>query len=48
MRLAERLAATLPVATLVAVEDSYTFIPEDQPAALARLIIDFARAEASA
>jgi pimeloyl-ACP methyl ester carboxylesterase len=48
MRLAHRLAAALPGATLVPVEDSYTFIPEDQPAELAHLIVDFSRAEAPA
>jgi pimeloyl-ACP methyl ester carboxylesterase len=38
----ERLAAILPNATLVTVEDSYTFIPEDQPSELVRLILKFA------
>jgi pimeloyl-ACP methyl ester carboxylesterase len=42
--LAHRLAGLLPAATVVAVEDSYTLIPEDQPAELTRLIVDFARA----
>lgn len=42
--LAHRLADLLPDATIAAVEDSYTFIPEDQPAELARLIIEFSRA----
>jgi pimeloyl-ACP methyl ester carboxylesterase len=38
----ERLAATLPDARLVTVADSYTFVPEDQPRELARLIVEFA------
>ena len=37
----ERLAATLPDARLVTVDDSYAFVSEDQPAELARLIVDF-------
>jgi pimeloyl-ACP methyl ester carboxylesterase len=40
--LAHRLAALLPDAKLVEVPDSYTFISEDQPAALARHVIGFA------
>ena len=40
----ERLAATLPDAQLVTLADSYSFVPEDQPAELARLIVDFATA----
>jgi pimeloyl-ACP methyl ester carboxylesterase len=48
MALARRLAATLPNATLALVGDSYTFIPEDQPAQLARLILEFSRAEVAA
>jgi pimeloyl-ACP methyl ester carboxylesterase len=47
-RLARRLAAALPMATLTLIGDSYTFIPEDQPAELARLIIDFAHGQAAA
>lgn len=46
--LAERLAATLPNASLTAVADSYTFIPEDQPAKLAELITWFIAAELAA
>ena len=42
-RLFERLATTLPDATLVTVPDSYSFIPEDQPEELTRLILDFTR-----
>jgi pimeloyl-ACP methyl ester carboxylesterase len=38
----ERLAATLPDARLVTVADSFSFVPEDQPAALAQLIVEFA------
>lgn len=42
--LATRLAEVLPQATIVEIADSYTFVPEDQPAELARLLIDFAGA----
>ncbi|MDX6259523.1 MAG: hypothetical protein QOH84_1211 [Kribbellaceae bacterium] len=37
----DRLSTTLPNANLVTVEDSYSFIPEDQPTELARLIVNF-------
>jgi pimeloyl-ACP methyl ester carboxylesterase len=40
---AERLAETFPDARLERVEDSYTFVSEDQPEQLARLISEFAR-----
>ncbi|GAA3579343.1 alpha/beta fold hydrolase [Amycolatopsis ultiminotia] len=40
--LAHRLADALPHAELVEVADSYTFVPEDQPAALAGHITRFA------
>jgi pimeloyl-ACP methyl ester carboxylesterase len=43
----QRLAALLPHATVVPIPDSYTFVPEDQPARLARLVIDFARTPAT-
>jgi pimeloyl-ACP methyl ester carboxylesterase len=39
--LAHRLAAVLPRATLELVADSYTFVPEDQPAELTRLLLTF-------
>lgn len=39
--LARRVAELLPDAELRLVPDSYTFIPEDQPAALSELIIEF-------
>ncbi len=39
---AHRLAEILPNARVEAIPDSYTFVPEDQPTHLARLIIDFA------
>jgi len=39
----ERLAKLLPRGRLVEIPDSYTLIPEDQPAALARAIRQFAR-----
>jgi pimeloyl-ACP methyl ester carboxylesterase len=48
MASARRLASTLPNATLTQVDDSYTFIPEDQPAQLTRLIVEFSRAEVAA
>jgi pimeloyl-ACP methyl ester carboxylesterase len=38
----ERLAAALHDARLVTVADSFSFVPEDQPAELAQLIVDFA------
>jgi len=38
---AEQLARILPAAQLVWIEDSYTFIPEDQPARLADAIASF-------
>jgi pimeloyl-ACP methyl ester carboxylesterase len=40
---AERLAAAIPGATLERIEDSYTFVPEDQPERLAELISALAR-----
>ncbi|WP_328648187.1 alpha/beta fold hydrolase [Amycolatopsis sp. NBC_00348] len=40
--LAHRLAALLPDATLVEIADSYTFVSEDQPAVLARHVVEFA------
>ena len=42
-RLAEALAERLPKSRVERVEDSYTFIPEDQPDRLAELVRDFAR-----
>jgi pimeloyl-ACP methyl ester carboxylesterase len=39
--LGRRLAEVLPDARLVEVADSYTFVPEDQPAVLAGLITEF-------
>jgi pimeloyl-ACP methyl ester carboxylesterase len=42
-RLADRLAELLPDARRVTVADSYTFVPEDQPAELARLLVEFLR-----
>jgi pimeloyl-ACP methyl ester carboxylesterase len=43
IELAHRLAELLPDATIVPIKDSYTFVPEDQPAELSRLIVEFAR-----
>jgi pimeloyl-ACP methyl ester carboxylesterase len=40
---AEKLAGTIPGATLERIEDSYTFVSEDQPERLAELIARFAR-----
>jgi pimeloyl-ACP methyl ester carboxylesterase len=45
---AERLAETIRGATLERIEDSYTFVSEDQPARLASLIETFARDAAPA
>ncbi|GAB3164555.1 alpha/beta fold hydrolase [Amycolatopsis stemonae] len=42
IELAHRLAALLPDAKLVEIPDSYTFVSEDQPAALAGHIVEFA------
>jgi pimeloyl-ACP methyl ester carboxylesterase len=41
MTLANRLADALPNATVTPIYDSYTFVPEDQPAELAKLITAF-------
>ncbi|MGW3997690.1 alpha/beta fold hydrolase [Amycolatopsis sp. NPDC004772] len=46
IRLAHRLAQLLPDAKLVEVPDSYTFLSEDQPAVLARHVVEFAGAMA--
>jgi pimeloyl-ACP methyl ester carboxylesterase len=40
---AERLAQTIPGARLEAIDDSYTFVSEDQPERLAELIREFVR-----
>jgi pimeloyl-ACP methyl ester carboxylesterase len=40
---AERLSETLPNAQLELIEDSYTFVPEDQPEGLAQLMAKFIR-----
>lgn len=45
--LAHRLAARLPQATVVGVDDSYTFMPQDQPETLTRLIVEFVGASAA-
>jgi pimeloyl-ACP methyl ester carboxylesterase len=45
---AEELARTLPAARLEWVEDSYTFVSEDQPERLAELIAGFVREPATA
>ena len=41
LRFAERLASDIPNARLVRIEDSLTFVPEDQPERLAEAITDF-------
>jgi pimeloyl-ACP methyl ester carboxylesterase len=46
--LAERLAERLPDATIARIDDSLTFVPLDQPAVLADLIVDFVGRDASA
>jgi pimeloyl-ACP methyl ester carboxylesterase len=48
LRYGEKLAALLPNATLVPVADSYTFVSEDQPDELARLVLEFTGAHAAA
>ncbi len=45
---AERLAAAIPEARLERIEDSYAFVPEDQPERLAELISAFMRTPATA
>ena len=45
---AERMAAAFPQARLELIEDSFTFVPEDQPRRTAELIAAFARESASA
>ena len=39
----ERLARDFPKGRLERIEDSWTFVPEDQPERLAQLIAEFAR-----
>jgi len=45
--LAERLVRELPNAALDLVDDSYTFLPEDQPELLAQRILEFTRLHAA-
>lgn len=45
---AHRLAEVLPDATVIGIEDAYTFVPEDQPEELSRLIVEFVRKHAAA
>lgn len=45
---AERLARDIPNARLELIEDSYSFVPEDQPGPLAELIREFARVQSGA
>ncbi|QIS17477.1 alpha/beta fold hydrolase [Nocardia terpenica] len=44
---AERLARDLPNATLRLIDDSYTFVSEDQPELLTELIVEFTRLHAT-
>jgi pimeloyl-ACP methyl ester carboxylesterase len=44
---AQRLAHDLPHATLRTIEDSLTFIAEDQPELLSQLIVEFTRLHAT-
>ncbi|MCP2297348.1 Pimeloyl-ACP methyl ester carboxylesterase [Nocardia amikacinitolerans] len=44
---AERLAREFPYATLELVDDSYTFLPEDQPELLTQRILEFTRLHAT-
>jgi pimeloyl-ACP methyl ester carboxylesterase len=46
LRLGTRLAADLPNATLTVIDDSYTFVPEDQPQLLTERILEFTRLHA--
>lgn len=48
LRYAQRLAGDLPAARLERIEDSYTFVPVDQPERTAELIADFAAASVPA
>ncbi len=43
--LAHRLQERLPNSTLRTIDDSYTFVPEDQPAKLVELILEFVAAD---
>jgi pimeloyl-ACP methyl ester carboxylesterase len=45
---AHRLADILPDARVVEIEDSYSFVPEDQPERLAEELAEFARVKAAA
>ena len=45
---ARRLASAFPSARLELIEDSYTFVPEDQPARLARVMEEFLAATTQA
>ncbi|MFC9435045.1 alpha/beta fold hydrolase [Nocardia sp. NPDC057030] len=47
MSYAERLISDLPNATLKVIDDSYTFIPEDQPELLTESILEFTRLHAT-
>ncbi|MEV6767523.1 alpha/beta hydrolase [Nocardia sp. NPDC051030] len=44
---AERLAKDFPKATLTLIDDSYTFLPEDQPELLTSAILEFTRLHAT-
>lgn len=47
LSLARRLAGVLPNAELRTIENSWTFVPEDQPEQLSRMVVDFLRDHAT-
>ncbi|WP_410661896.1 alpha/beta fold hydrolase [Amycolatopsis sp. lyj-84] len=47
LRLGRKLADVLPNAELKTIEDSYTFVPEDQPERLSGMVVEFLRAHAT-
>lgn len=47
MHIAERLAKDLPNVTLRTIDDSYTFVSEDQPELLIEMIVEFTRVRAT-
>ena len=47
IRYARRLAGLLPDATVTPISDTYTFVPEDRPGLVGRLVVDFVRARAA-
>ncbi|WP_409493232.1 alpha/beta fold hydrolase [Amycolatopsis sp. cmx-11-12] len=47
LSLGRKLAGVLPNAELKTIEDSYTFVPEDQPERLSAMVVEFLRAHAT-